>query len=225
METTVYNQDGEESGSLEVPEEIFSRSWNPDLVHQVVVGMQANARSNIAHVKDRSEVSGGGTKPWRQKGTGRARHGSIRSPLWSGGGQSFGPTNEKDYSKRLNTQMKREALLAVLSKKFQEGEIVFVDELSFDAPKTAKAKEIIESLAHRDGLAALNTKKKNAALIAVGEKDSATTKSFRNFGNIDVKETRNINVVDLLEKKFCIITHPHESIAVLKDKINQKMNA
>jgi large subunit ribosomal protein L4 len=178
METTVYNQDGEESGSLEVPEEIFSRSWNPDLVHQVVVGMQANARSNIAHVKDRSEVSGGGTKPWRQKGTGRARHGSIRSPLWSGGGQSFGPTNEKDYSKRLNTQMKREALLAVLSKKFQEGEIVFVDELSFDAPKTAKAKEIIESLAHRDGLRHLTKKRRMQHLSPSARKIPRQQRAF-----------------------------------------------
>ena len=100
METQIYNQKGEVVKKLKLSEEVFALPWNADLVHQVVVSMTSNQRDNIAHTKNRGDVRGGGKKPWRQKGTGRARHGSNRSPIWRGGGVTFGPTNEKNWSKK-----------------------------------------------------------------------------------------------------------------------------
>ena len=106
METTVYNQKGTEAGKIKLSEAVFGLKWNADLVHQVVVSMNSVARTNVAHTKNRGEVRGGGKKPWQQKGTGRARHGSIRSPLWVGGGVTHGPRKDKDYSRKVNKKMK-----------------------------------------------------------------------------------------------------------------------
>ena len=120
METKVYSLEGKESGKVTLPEAVFQAPWNSDLVHEVVVSMQSNARAGTADVKGRGEVRGGGKKPWRQKGTGRARHGSSRSPIWAGGGVAHGPKSEKDYSKKINKNVRAKALATVLSKKYQD---------------------------------------------------------------------------------------------------------
>ncbi|MCC2631048.1 MAG: ribosomal protein large subunit ribosomal protein, partial [Candidatus Paceibacter sp.] len=146
MEAKIYNQTGKEAGKVTLPEAVFGASWNADLVHQVAVSMMSNAREPIAHTKTRGEVRGGGKKPWQQKGLGRARHGSSRSPIWVGGGVAHGPRNDKNYSKKINRKMKTAALYTLLSKKFKDGEIIFVDALSFDAPKAKDAKGILISL-------------------------------------------------------------------------------
>ncbi|OHA54733.1 MAG: 50S ribosomal protein L4, partial [Candidatus Terrybacteria bacterium RIFCSPLOWO2_02_42_20] len=109
MESKLYNQKAEEAGKIDLPETVFNLPWNSDLVHQVVTAMQANLRSPWAHTKTRGEVSGGGKKPWRQKGLGKARHGSIRSPIWVGGGIAHGPRKDKDYSVKINAKAKKKA--------------------------------------------------------------------------------------------------------------------
>ena len=191
MEATVYNQKGKEVTKMALPEAIFGVAWNSDLVSQVVNSMNTNSRVPVAHTKDRGDVSGGGKKPWQQKGTGRARHGSSRSPIWVGGGVAHGPRNEKNFDRKVNRKMKAKALYAVLSKKYSSGEILFVDSLSFDTPKTKDARETIIALskAHKD-FGELSTKRNNAAVIATDEKDINTEKSFANFSNMTTLEAR-----------------------------------
>ena len=145
MKTKVYNKQNEVVGEIEIADAIFARPWNPDLIHQMVHALAANRRKPIAHAKTRSEVSGGGRKPWRQKGTGRARHGSIRSPLWRGGGVTFGPRNDRDYSQKINKKMARAALWSALSKKLADGELRVMDDLTTARPKTKELKWVPQS--------------------------------------------------------------------------------
>jgi large subunit ribosomal protein L4 len=219
METTVFNQAGKSAGSVTLPEAVFGVAWNPDLVHEVVVAMQSNARAGTAKVKDRSEVSGGGKKPWRQKGTGRARHGSRRSPIWVGGGVSHGPTNEKDFSKKLNKKVKQKALASTLSRKHADGEVVFVESLTFAAPKTADAKATLAAIAQGADKAELATKRVNAALVVLPERNEAVEKSFRNFSNVEVAQAKDINPVDLLTYKFVLVSEPEKALEVLSTRV------
>ena len=222
MEAKVYNQKGKEAGKVELPESIFGLSWNNNLVHQVMVSMMSNSRSVIAHTKDRSEVSGGGKKPWRQKGTGRARHGSRRSPIWIGGGVTFGPTNEKNYSKKINKKMSAKALFTVLSQKLKDGEILFVDNFDMKEAKTKDAKEVFSALGTIKGFEEMVSKRKNAVFISLGETKENTVKSFNNFGNIKIGETRNLNILNLLNSKYLIIENPEKSLGLLTSKISVK---
>lgn len=201
-----------------MPESVFGVPWNADLVHEVVRLMNSNSRNNIAHTKTRGEVRGGGKKPWRQKGTGRARHGSTRSPIWVGGGIAHGPRNDKNYERKINKKVRTKALLAILSKKFKEGEILFVDEVKITTPKTKDAKKILVSLSKIKGYERLATKKNNTAIVALDKKTSSIQKSFNNMGNISVEEFRNVNPVSLLNHTFLIITNPSESLKVLTTK-------
>lgn len=219
MDTKVYSQSGKESGSITLPTAVFAAAWNATLVHEVVVGMQSNARAGTAHTKDRSEVRGGGKKPWRQKGTGRARHGSSRSPIWTGGGVSHGPRNEKDFTKKINKKARAKALASTLSKKFTDGEVLFIDALKFDAPKTADAKAVVQALAKGTGHTALGTKRTNTALIVLPERDESVEMSFRNFGNIAIAQTKDINPVDLLTYKFVIFANPEDTLETLEKRV------
>ena len=219
MNATIYTTDGKAEGNIVLPATVFEVAWNADLVHGVVVAMQGNARAGTAHTKDRSEVRGGGKKPWKQEGTGRARHGSRRSPIWVGGGVAHGPRNEKDYSVKLNRKVKAKALATVLSKKQADGEIIFVDGVSFAEPKTTVAKTIVKALAAGSGKADLATKRKNAALVVLTKRDEAIEKSFRNFGNIEVAQVKDINPVDLLTYKYVIMTAPTTAIEALEKRV------
>lgn len=219
MNAKVYSKEGKETGSVELSQAVFGVTWNADLVHEVVVGMQANARTGTAHTKDRSEKRGGGAKPWKQKGTGRARHGSRRSPIWTGGGVTFGPRSEKDYSVKINKKVRTKALATVLSKKFADGEVFFVDSLNMDEPKTKDAKAIIAALAKGTSNESLATKRKNAAVVILADRNLATEKSFRNFGNIEVVQAKDINTVELLTYKYVVVADASSSIEILEKRV------
>lgn len=215
----VYNQVGKELETITLPSNIFGLSWNADLVHQVVVSLMSNKRASIAHTKDRSEVSGGGKKPWQQKGLGRARHGSSRSPIWVGGGVSHGPRNEKDYSRKVNKKMKAKALFTILSKKFKENEIFFLDSLKAPAPKAKEGLTILKNLSAIKGCEKILSKRKNSAYITVIKKDVNISRSLNNFGNLTVDEFRNINPLDILKYKYLIIENPATALKFLEAKM------
>lgn len=218
MEAIVYNQTGKEAGKVTLPEEIFGLPKNDDLVHQVVIAMEANRRNPTAHTKDRGEVRGGGKKPWKQKGTGRARHGSRRSPIWKGGGVTFGPRNDRDYSQKINKKMKTKALYTVLSQKLNDGEIIFVDDFAFAAPKTKDAVKSIEAFGKKKEFPKLSPEFKNGALIATAGNTETTYKSFRNIPAVTVEEVRNLNPVDILNHRYLIIENPEKAIESLNAK-------
>lgn len=188
MKTKVYNLEGKETGEIELPERIFNVPANEDLIHQVAVAQMANARVAIADTKDRGEVSGGGKKPWKQKGTGRARHGSSRSPIWKGGGVTFGPTSDRNFTKRINKKMKMKALFMVLSEKLRSNKLMVVEDISLEKPST---KGMLKSMA------SLSIKTK--ALFALGKKDENAIKSLGNIEQASVIASDSLNVVDLLK--------------------------
>ncbi|NCN52607.1 50S ribosomal protein L4 [Candidatus Parcubacteria bacterium] len=222
MEAKVYSTAGKETGKVALPDAVFGTKWNADLVHEVVTSMQANARKGTADTKDRSEVQGGGKKPWKQKGTGRARHGSRRSPIWAGGGVAHGPIAEKDYSKKINKNVRAKALASVLSKKYADGEVLFVDTFNFSAPKTLDAKAALVSLSGVAGAEDLKTKKKNNALIVLPARSENAELSFRNFGNIRTLQAKDISPVELLTYKYVIVAEPADAIKVLETRVATK---
>ena len=219
METKLFSTDGKEKGKIALPDTVFGVAWNPDLVHEVVVSMQSNARAGTAHTKDRSEVRGGGKKPWRQQGTGRARHGSRRSPIWTGGGVTFGPRTEKDFSKKINKKVRAKALAITLSKKQADDELIVIEGFSFDAPKAADAKGVIAALAKGSKHDDLATKRKNAALVVIPERNKETELSFRNFGNMTVAQAKDINPVDLLTYKYVVVADPEKTLPTLESRV------
>ena len=216
MEATIYNQQGKETGKITLPESVFGVKWNPDLVHQVATSMASSARAGTAHTKTRGEVRGGGKKPWRQRGTGRARHGSIRSPLWVGGGVTHGPRSDKNYERKVNKRAKRAALYSILSAKLRDGEIVFLNGIAIPEIKTKEARAIITNLSRIKSLESLEKKRANSALILIPRKEAVTEKSFRNIGNVAVGEARNLNVLDALRYKYLVIVNPEESLKFFK---------
>lgn len=222
LEANVYSQGGKEVSKITLPSEIFGVAWNADLVHDVVVSMQGNARTNTAHTKSRAEVRGGGRKPWKQKGTGRARHGSTRSPIWSGGGIAHGPRTERDYTRKINKNTRAKALSTVLSQKLQNDALVFVDTLTFGAPKAKEAHAVLTALSTISGKTDLATKKRNAVLVLLPERDEHTELSFRNFGNVAVVQTKDVNPVDLLTYKYVVVAKPTEALKSLEARTSTK---
>ncbi len=221
QDAIIYNSKGKDVGKFKLPEDIFGLPWNADLVAQVVQSLQTTIRKPIAHTKDRGEVRGGGKKPWQQKGTGRARHGSIRSPLWVGGGVTHGPTNEKNFERKINQKMKAKALYTILSKKFKNGEVVFMDSISLSTPKSKDAKEILLSMSKIESLKKLSTKKSNTIIMALDSKNEAVEKSFRNFSNVKVGEARNLSPLELATYKYVMFVNPEVSVGAISGKLNK----
>ena len=205
MKIPVYNQAGDEVGTALLPKEIFDVSVNSDLVHQVVVSQMANRRKVIAHSKDRGEVRGGGRKPWRQKGTGRARHGSIRSPLWKGGGVTFGPTKEKIFKKKIPKKMKRLALFMALSGKAKNNSLILLDKLKIEKPKTKQIFEIFEKIPCKN----------ESCLIILPEYDKNLILSSRNLPKVKTIQAKDLNCLDLLSFKYLLM--PKETIKAIKE--------
>jgi large subunit ribosomal protein L4 len=216
MEAKIYNQKGTEAGKIELPAKVFAAKWRADLVHQVVESMRSNQRSGTADTKGRGEVRGGGKKPWRQKGTGRARHGSIRSPIWVGGGVTHGPLAEKNYKRKITKSMRAQALFSVLSKKLKDGEIIFVDSLALSKIKTKDAMAVMKSLAKPAGIEEVFKSKKNKILTALYERSHEAEKSFRNLPQLDMVFVKNLNPMDVLNHKYLLIEKPAEAVKFLE---------
>jgi large subunit ribosomal protein L4 len=212
MEQTVYDIKGKKAGNVTLESRIFGLPWNADLVAQVANSLASSKRKNIAHTKSRAEVRGGGKKPWQQKGTGRARHGSTRSPIWVGGGVAHGPRNDKNFERIVSKKMKAKALYTILSRKLKDGEILFVDSLSLSEPKTRVAIEALKGLSTVGGFERLFTKKNNSAVIALAGKSKETERSFKNLGNVEVIEARNLHPLALLNHKYLVLENPKSSI-------------
>jgi len=210
MKIDVYNQKGEVSGSVVLPKEIFEVKFNADLAHQVATSLMANKRQPIAHTKNRAEVRGGGKKPWRQKGTGRARHGSSRSPIWRGGGITFGPRNDKNYQREIPKKMRRKALLMVLSEKAKNKQIIILDKFEpFDAaqgkPRTKIMAKVLSKLPCD----------KQTTLIALPNYDKKVFLASRNIKKTLIDEARNLNVLEILNHKYLLLTK--DSIKTIKE--------
>ena len=203
MKVQVYDNTGKEKGTAELPSAVFEVEMNPSVIHQVYVTQMGNKRQSSAHTKDRGEVSGGGRKPWRQKGTGRARHGSNRSPIWRGGGVTFGPTNAKEYKRSLNKNMRRKALCMVLSEKAKNSRILVVDGLQAEDGKTKTMDAILRQLPCKDA----------TRLLALPEMDQKTIFAARNIKKTDTIQARDLNVADLMRSMYIVM--PKESIDVI----------
>ncbi|MDP3883167.1 MAG: 50S ribosomal protein L4 [Candidatus Staskawiczbacteria bacterium] len=196
MKISVYNQKGEETKDITLPKEIFEVKFNADLVHQVAVSLMANKRQVSAHTKNRSEVSGGGKKPWRQKGTGRARHGSNRSPIWRGGGITFGPRNDTIYAREIPKKMRRKALFMVLSDKAKNNQLVILESIKLENSKTKEMAKSLGKLPCRD----------QSTLIALPNYDKKIFLASRNIKKTSIDDARNLNVLDLLNFKYLLLT-------------------
>ena len=225
MESVIYNAQGKKTGNITLPESVFGVFWNDSLMHQVVTSMHSNARPNVAHTKGRGEVRGGGRKPWQQKGTGRARHGSSRSPIWKGGGVTHGPTNEKNYEKAIPKKMRAKALFMALSRKLKDGQIIFVDSFGISEPKTAVAKKVLMALSKVKGFEKIETKGKNAALIALADPTEAVKKSFRNISNVSCVPVRQLNPVAVLGNSYIVIENPEASVAIVASRLVKDVKA
>jgi len=205
MEAKLFNQKAEEIGNIDLPNRIFKIKVKDDLVHQALVTQEANSRMPIAHTKDRREAHGGGRKPWQQKGTGRARHGSIRSPIWKGGGVTFGPRNTTDYSKKMNKKARRLALFMVLSSKLRDNQLLVVDDIKLEASKTKSMNLIVNKLSSKFTDFKKSKKKQDKILIAAPGVDDSLVKATKNLPFTSIIRADSLNIKDVLEKKYLIL--------------------
>ncbi len=190
---SVYNMEGKEVGTIELNDAVFGVEINEHLVHMAVVQQLANNRQGTQKAKTRSEVSGGGRKPWRQKGTGHARQGSTRAPQWTGGGVVFAPV-PRDYSFKLNKKEKRAALKSALTSRVQDGKLIVVDELKFDEIKTKKFKAVMDNL------------KFSKALVVLADNDENVVMSARNIPAVKTAQVNTMNVYDILKGDTLVLT-------------------
>lgn len=203
----VYNVSGEKTRDLEIHDAIFGLPLKKEVVHQVYVAMQANARQSWADTKDRGEVRGGGKKPWKQKGTGRARHGSIRSPIWSGGGITFGPLSVRNYTQKINKKVKKQAVQMCLSDKVRDGKLYALESLDVGA----QTKDVAAMYLTLPGSG-------RKTLVLVDGINSNLLRTTRNIKQIDVLQARDVSVIDLMHHQYIIVDE--QAIAVLVNRLS-----
>lgn len=206
IKVKVYNQTGQEIKEIDLDKKIFAVKIKPTVVAEVVAGLLANQRLPYAHTKDRGDVRGGGKKPWKQKGTGRARHGSIRSPLWIGGGVTFGPSKDRNFTKKINKKMKRSVLLMILSDRAATESLLVFDDIKFNEIKTKKFAEFLQ-------LKPLQNKK---ILLVLDQIDKNIERSARNISQVKVTTVNSLNLLDVLAWPYLLITEKAMSNLVKK---------
>ena len=214
MQVKLYDQNSEEIGMVDLPDRIFSVEINPNLIHKAVVAQEANARQPLAHAKGRGEVRGGGKKPWRQKGTGRARHGSIRSPIWKGGGVTHGPRKEKIYSKKINKKAKQKALFMALSSKIRDGQLIVLDSISLNESKTKKMKEVFDAVSKNLAEYKKSRKKQDSILLVQPDSNKDLVRATKNLAFAKSVRADSLNLVDILKNKYLVLLK--EAIPVIE---------
>ncbi len=211
IKAPLYNVKGEKTGEIELPETVFDVPSNDTLLHQVYVAISANLRSPIAHTKDRAERAGSGRKPWRQKGTGRARIGQVRAPHWRKGGIVFGPTKDRNFSKEANRKMRQKAVRIALSEKLRGDKVRFVDTFAFEDRKTKSFSALIA------GLGIASTKK---TLVGFAQEERDAEKMSRNIDRVTNVLSENMSVYDLLQSEYLVITK--QTVAMLAERFSEE---
>jgi len=215
LKIKVYNQSAEAVSDLSLSDKIFAVEASEDLLHQAIVAQSANERQVLAHTKDRSEVRGGGKKPWKQKGTGRARAGSSRSPIWIGGGVTFGPTKDRNFKKKINKKMKQKAMFMALSDKVSNNTFVVVDKLELKEYKTKQVDKVLSAVEKK-----VLKNERRSILVINDAKDDKLKYSGRNLEGAKVINLDNINIIDLLGHKNVLISE--KAVKSLEEKYNKK---
>ncbi|MFH0969005.1 MAG: 50S ribosomal protein L4 [Patescibacteria group bacterium] len=208
MKISVYNSEGKKVEDIELSPEVFGLPMNNELLHQAYIAISSNQRTVLAHTKDRGERSGSGKKPWRQKGTGNARVGSVRTPVWRKGGIVFGPTKERNFKKDINKKMMRKAILLALSEKVKSGNLVILDKLEIAAKKTKEFAKVLGNL-----------KIKGSSLVGFSGKEKDLQVFSRNIKKVRNILASNLNVFDILNNKNLILSK--DSIKYLEEKYKQ----
>jgi large subunit ribosomal protein L4 len=208
----VYNLEGKEVEELELADSVFAVRANHDLIHEVAVAIYANQRTVLAHTKNRGERAGSGIKPWKQKGTGRARVGSVRTPLWKKGGVAFGPRSDRNFKKKINRKANAKAIAMVLSGKIKDSEMIVVDTLEVKEKKTKKMAEALKNL-----------KIKGRALMAFSDKEKGSRIASQNIFKVENTLVGQLNVLDMLNNKYLVLSK--ESVKILESKYSVENKA
>lgn len=220
VKTNIYNQSGEIVGELKLSDKVFAVKVNEDLVHQAMVTQSANERQVLAHTKTKAEVSGGGKKPWKQKGTGRARAGSSRSPIWIGGGVTFGPRKDRNFSKKINKKMKQKALTMVLSDRFSNNNMAIVDKIEVKDYKTKVFNDFLKKIENIFPVASDKKKVSKRSILFVNDnKDEKVVMSCRNLAGFNIINLENLNIIDLLKYKNLMITE--SAVKIINDRYSK----